>query len=90
MGEDLEGRAELHSSIAFRTIQSASTASFEVALMSVLRPESLGFHKPKRQQGMAFFITRSVSKECLGQGKNTAKASPSLTLRVVITRRFEL
>ncbi len=57
---------------------------FEVALMSGRRAESLGFHNPKRQRGTAFLMTRSISKECHGQGKNTAKVSPSLTLRVVI------
>ncbi len=53
---------------------SPSLTRFEVAIMSVLRPESLGFHNPMRQQGMAFFIPRSVSKECLGQGKKRCKS----------------
>ncbi len=52
--------------------------------MSGRRAESLGFLNPKRARGTAFFIPRSVSKECQGQGKDTAKVSPSLTLRVVI------
>ena len=60
------------------------SVSFEVALMSGRRAESLGFLNKKRARGTAFFIPRSVSKECLGQGNNTAKVSPSLTRRVVI------
>ncbi len=56
--------------------------------MSGRRAESLDFHNPTRQRGMAFFIPRSVSKECLGQGKNTAKVSPSLTLWVVIILKY--
>ncbi len=61
---------------------------FEVALMSGRRAESLDFLNPKRQRGTAFFIPRSVSKECIGLGKNTANVSPSLTRRVVIILKY--
>ncbi len=77
-------KIDLLTSMELSWCLSPRESSFEVALMSGRRAESLGFHNPKRQRGTAFLIPRSVSKECLGQGKNTVKVSPSLTLRVVI------